>query len=133
MERLKKQLTDAGICVKTEYPLSAHSSFRIGGAARLAVFPRTREELLFCLCAVQKNECPYLVIGNASNVVFSDAGFNGAILFTGAFRETVRAGNKLHVSAGASLTAVANMAQTEGLSGAEFAYGIPGRLAARCL
>ena len=128
MNRLRELLIGAGVRVKTEYPLSRHSSFRIGGRAALALFPETLEQMLLCLRETLAREIPYLVIGNASNVVFDDNSFAGAVIFTGAWREQTLTGTQMQVSAGAPLLTVATAARDAALSGAEFAYGIPGTL-----
>lgn len=126
MNRLRESLIGAGVRVKTEYPLSCHSSFRIGGRAALALFPETQEQMLVCLQETLDRKIPYLVIGNASNVVFDDNGFAGAVIFTGAWRELTLTGMQMQVSAGVPLLTVATAARDAALSGAEFAYGIPG-------
>lgn len=128
MNRLREWLCGAGVRVKMEYPLSRHSSFRIGGCARAALFPETREQMLLCLRETVAQGLPYLVIGNASNVVFSDTGFDGVVIFTDAWKELTLAGTHMQVSAGVSLTQIATAARDAALTGAEFAYGIPGTL-----
>jgi UDP-N-acetylmuramate dehydrogenase len=66
-----------------------------------------------------------LVIGRASNVVFSDDGFDGAVIFCGAWKELAIDGQMMTVSAGVSLASAATRAQEAGLAGLEFAHGIP--------
>ncbi len=126
MERLRKTLERAGIPFQTEYSLAACSSFRIGGPADTAILPASREQMLLALRAVTDAEIPFLVIGNASNVVFSDEGFRGAVILTGGFRDLTVEGSSLHVSAGCSLASVAAKARDYSLTGMEFAHGIPG-------
>ena len=128
MEHLQKELAQAGVRTEKNFPLCRHSTFRIGGCARLALFPKTREELLYCLAALKQSELRFLVIGNASNIVFSDDGFDGAVLFTTAFRSLEHRGNRLQVGAGTPLHAVASLAERASLGGAEFLHGIPGTL-----
>ena len=128
MDRLRERLIGAGVPLKTEYPLSLHSSFRIGGRAALALFPETEEQMLSALHLLVDSAVPFLVLGNASNVVFDDADFNGAVLFTTATKGLTLHENRMTVSAGTSLTAIATAARDAGLSGAEFAYGIPASL-----
>ena len=126
MDRLQRLLRDAGVRTETEYPLAPRSSFRIGGAARLAVFPTDRGQMLTALRFVVDSNLPYAVIGNASNVVFSDGGFDGVVLFTGAFKQVTREGQYLICCAGATLASLARTACAASLSGLEFAHGIPG-------
>ena len=128
MNRLRELLTGAGVRVKTEYPLSRHSSFRIGGRAALAVFPETGDAMLTALRATLDSGLPFLIVGNASNVVFDDNGFNGVLIVTTAWREMTLTENRMHVSAGVPLLSVVSAARDAALTGAEFSYGIPGSL-----
>lgn len=128
MEGIYKLLTQAGVRAEQSYLLAPHTSFRIGGRARLALFPKSWEELLITLGALRDFDIRYTVIGAASNVVFSDEGYDGAIVFTGAWRECRVNGDEMTVSAGTPLLTVVTEARRAGLSGAEFAYGIPGTL-----
>lgn len=126
MKNLRDLLTKDGVAFEENCPLSKHSSFCIGGNAKLACFPQTKQQMLAVLQAVTCCKLPYLVIGNASNVVFSDCGFDGVVIFTGKWREVTVCENRIFASAGASLLAVAAAACNASLSGAEFFYGIPG-------
>ena len=128
MNHLRERLMGAGVRLKTEYPLSRHSSFRIGGRAALALFPETEERMLSALHLLIDSAVPFFILGNASNVVFDDADFNGAVLFTTAMKGLTLRENCMTVSAGTPLTAIAVSARDAGLSGAEFAYGIPASL-----
>ena len=118
------------VSVRTErmLPLSRYSSFLIGGAAKRAVFPKNREELLLTLRAVKDCQERYLLIGKGSNVVFSDEGFDGTVIFTTDCKQTVRTERGFLVDAGASLASVAVAARDASLGGMEFAHGIPGTL-----
>ncbi len=111
--------------IKKDLPLAAHSSFKIGGSADLAAFPRTKEELAALLLLAKKENLRTLVVGNASNMLFDDAGFRGLIVFTSAMKKVTWFGNEVEAEAGASLTALAWEAAKRGLTGLEHAYGIP--------
>lgn len=128
MNRLREQLTGAGVRVKTEYPLSRHTSFRIGGRAALAVFPESETQMIEALRILTSNGVRFTVVGNASNVVFDDGGYDGAVIFTTSWREMSLTDTCMRVSAGVPLLTVANAARDASLTGAEFAYGIPGSL-----
>ncbi|MBQ9132651.1 MAG: UDP-N-acetylmuramate dehydrogenase [Clostridia bacterium] len=128
MENYLQDLQQLGIDFCQNCPLSAHSTFRIGGAARVAVFPNSREQMLQCLSLLRERDLPFLVVGNASNVVFPDEGFSGVVVFTGQHREISVQGNRMLVGAGATLASVAMNALSHSLCGAEFAQGIPGTL-----
>ena len=125
MEDLYEFFTGLGVCAKRNEPLAPHSSFRIGGAARLALFPKNRDEMILCLQRLSAQQMRYLVIGNASNVLFSDDGFDGAVIFCGEWRESSLEGTELTASVGVSLASLASQAQKASLSGLEFAHGIP--------
>ena len=128
MEELRQILTSLGVETKTEYPLSWHSSFHIGGNATLACFPKCREEMVAVLETVSRLGTRSIVVGNASNIVFDDGGFDGLAIFTGSWKDIAVRDTHLDVSAGASLYRVAAAARDASLTGAEFLYGIPGTL-----
>ncbi len=126
MEKLHNVLKQFNVEAVRDLPLAMYSSFRIGGCADLAVFPTSREQLLSVLALLRDTKVDVAVIGNASNVVFSDRGYRGVIVFTTSFREVCIQGNYVRVGAGAPITSVASMARDASLCGMEFAYGIPG-------
>lgn len=128
MEQLRHILRETGADVRADHPLSKHSSFRIGGSAALACFPKNKTEMLAVLQAVKRFGVCYAVIGNASNVVFDDKGFDGVVIFTGQWKELTVKENRICASAGVSLLSVSAVARDLSLTGAEFAYGIPGTL-----
>ena len=128
MEGLIKKLQTLGVEWELNCPLSRHSSFRIGGAADIALFPHSSDELCQTLSLLQANKIPTLVIGNGSNVVFSDEGYRGAVVFTGKCRKIKIEDDMIFADAGVSLSALASAARDESLSGLEFAFGIPGTL-----
>lgn len=115
-----------GLEVRRSLPLAAYTTFRIGGPAALALFPDSEEaaqEALDVICAAEVPFCP---IGNGSNLLCADAGFAGAVLFTGKLRKIVFSDATVTAGAGVSLTALAVEAQRRSLDGLTFAYGIPG-------
>ncbi|MBR2722568.1 MAG: UDP-N-acetylmuramate dehydrogenase [Clostridia bacterium] len=128
MRNLQRALDALGIPCQTDCDLKKHSSFRIGGCADLGVFPQNREQLTKVLTLIRASEIPYLVIGKGSNVVFSDEGFTGAVIFTEGCRTVTREGNELLADAGVPLVRLATYALESSLGGAEFLHGIPGSL-----
>lgn len=128
MEKTIAALQGAGIFFERDCSLRAHSSFHIGGIARLAVFPEEKEQLIRSLQELSSNGVPFTVVGNATNLVFDDAGFNGAVIFTSRMRWAEVQKERLIASAGASLRALSTLAREHALSGMEFACGIPGTL-----
>lgn len=130
-ESLCRHLAEAGIEYRREEPLSKHTTFRIGGEAAVGIFPKTECEAVSVLCAVQECSVPLFVIGGGSNLLAPDAGYDGAVLFTGGMNEINLSeetdGSVLVTAgAGASLSSLAKAAAAHSLTGAEFLYGIPG-------
>ncbi len=128
MGSLRKIWDGLSVPYEENCPLSRHSSFRIGGPAALGIFPQSREQLTEVLERVCREQIPYLVIGKGSNVVFSDDGFDGAVIFTEGCRTLVCKENELRADAGVPLVRLAQVAWENALTGAEFAHGIPGSL-----
>ena len=123
-------LQSAGVCYKTDEPMSAHTSFKIGGPADRFVEVKTVSELQAVLNAVSDGNVPYFILGNGSNLLVPDEGLRGAVLtLQGDFKKVQSLANG-HVlcGAGASLATVCSFARGQGLTGLEFAWGIPGQL-----
>lgn len=121
-----------GIEYKTDEPLDRHSTFRIGGNADIAVFPKNEREIAITLDACTSQCVKYTVIGNASNVLFSDEGFRGAVIFTkrlvGVEIEETEDGACFTAFAGTPLAHIANLAAEREYEGLEFLHGIPATL-----
>lgn len=123
-------LQSAGVCYKTDEPMSAHTSFKIGGPADRFVEVKTVSELQAVLHAVSDENVPYFILGNGSNLLVPDEGLRGAVLtLQGDFKkvQSLVSGHVL-CGAGASLATVCSFARGQGLTGLEFAWGIPGQL-----
>lgn len=106
--------------------LAPHSTFRIGGEARLAAMPDTTEQIIDAVSAAKEAGLDFTVIGNGSNVLFSDKGFDGLVIFTRNADSVVIKGTRVIADAGAPFTKLAVTVKNAGLTGLEFAYGIPG-------
>ena len=107
--------------------MSRHTSFKAGGCADILVCPSDTEQLQQVLAAVA--DVPHMVLGNGSNVLVRDGGYRGVIVKIGEdFSDIRREDNKLICGAGALMSAVARKAAAEGLTGFEFASGIPGSI-----
>lgn len=110
-------------------PMCRHTTFAIGGPADLFVVPKTPEQLAKVLQVICDCGLPLLLLGNGSNMLVSDAGYRGAVVCTTEMDDVRAVGeNRLIVQAGALLSRVSRYAQRAGLTGAEFAGGIPGSL-----
>ncbi len=123
---LMRKYEKEGIECANALPLSSKSSFKIGGKAGLAVFPRNASELEYVVAYLKDREIPYTVVGNGSNILFEDEGYRGCVIFTEKMNEVAVDGNCITAGAGASFTALAVTAKNASLTGLEFAYGIPG-------
>ena len=109
--------------------LAAHCTFRIGGAAWLFLRPDTVEKLKQALTCCRSCGVRYYLLGNGSNLLFADEGFDGAVIdLTALSGEPTVEDTILTAQAGCSLAALCRAAQQKALSGLEFAYGIPGTL-----
>ena len=107
--------------------LAHHTSFQIGGPARLFCEPQNKRQLARALAICRSHGARYYLLGNGTNVLFADEGFDGVVIHIGgAMAGIVRDGRVLRADAGAPLSRVCVVAANEGLSGLEFAFGIPG-------
>ena len=114
-------------------PLARHTTFRVGGPAELLLTPSAKQ-LPEVMRILNKHRCPVTVIGNGSNLLVSDRGVQGVVVQLGKEMKEIRAeGESITAQAGALLSAVANRALEEGLTGFEFAAGIPGSLGGACV
>lgn len=105
--------------------LDKHTTFRVGGPAKALLLVNTIEELKAVIKAV--DGIPYFVIGNGSNLLVSDNGFDGYVIkLSGDFLSISVEDEHVSAGAGAILSKVAGVARDNGLTGLEFAHGIPG-------
>ena len=110
-------------------PMSRHTTFRVGGEAECMAVVETKEELSQLVSYLGRIEQDYFVLGNGSNLLVVDKGYRGIILKLGPRLSAVGV-EKNHIAAGAGvlLSKVASVARDAGLSGLEFAAGIPGSM-----
>ncbi len=104
---------------------AAASAIGCGGFAPIAYFPRTVEETVRLVRALDKEAVPYLVLGNLTNVLPSDEGTERAVVSTKRLRGITRKGAGLFALAGTGSGELLAFAKKEGLTGGEFLYGIP--------
>ena len=106
-------------------PLSKYSSFKIGGRATV-VFPEMKSELAALMSEFSENKTPYMIFGNCSNVLFPDGVIDFTAVVTTKLDGVAAEGRKITAECGATLNSLAVAARDAGLTGLEFAYGIPG-------
>lgn len=110
-------------------PMNKHTTFKIGGNADIFVMPKTEEELISIIDICNSTSTDYYVIGNGSNILVRDGGYRGVIIQLYKNYNAVRVeGNRITAQCGALLSSVANTAYKAGLTGMEFASGIPGTI-----
>ena len=127
MERFKQKLLLAGIPFRENEPLAAHCTFKIGGPAEVFVQPQTEQQLCAAVALCKEQAVRYYLLGNGSNILFADAGYRGAVIDTTAMKaEPAINGTQMTAGAGLRLSGLCTAALENGLTGLEFAYGIPG-------
>ena len=128
VERFIRQLVEPGHLLQEE-PMAKHTTFRVGGAADILIRIQSEEQLTKLVSYFGQLNQPYLVIGNGSNLLVSDRGYQGVVLLIGDGMSDVKVdGERMCVQAGALLSSVASQAAQHALSGLEFAAGIPGSM-----
>lgn len=109
-------------------PMSSHTTFKIGGPADIYMEPPT-SEVVSLINLLRNQGIPFIVIGNGSNLLVSDEGIEGVVISLGRNASNVTIeGNIVKAEAGAMLSKVANLSAEAGLTGLEFASGIPGSI-----
>ena len=110
-------------------PMGKHTTFRAGGKADYLVMPSNEEQVRDLVLLLKKENVPYYVMGNGSNLLVRDQGFKGVIIQIARKMNQIRVeGETIYAQAGALLSKIAAQALGEGLTGFEFASGIPGTL-----
>jgi len=113
--------------IRREEPLSRHVSFRIGGPADVLALPGTLDELARVVAWLYQEREPFVVLGRGSNVLIADRGVRGVVVKTGRGQEGLRFdGTRVDAECGVSVPYLARQASLRGLSGLEFAGGVPG-------
>lgn len=124
--RTASRFEESKIPYKRDESVAQYSTFKVGGKAALAVFPRSRDELISALRILSCEGIRAEVIGNASNILFAFDLFDGALVFTDGVSGARIEGDGIYAECGSSLTYISQLAARSSLSGMEFAYGIPG-------
>lgn len=112
-----------------EEPMSRHTTFRVGGEAECLIQIKKEEELIKLVPYLNQIGQKYFILGNGSNLLVGDKGYRGIIISLGGGMNKIQVdGNRICVQAGALLSQTAITAREAGLSGMEFAVGIPGSI-----
>ncbi|WP_283124178.1 UDP-N-acetylmuramate dehydrogenase [Angelakisella massiliensis] len=125
---MAEALKTAEIPFMEDEPMALHTTFRVGGEAPVFIEPRSEEEAVAAAKYCRQYEKPVFYLGRGSNLLVSDDPLPLAVLHLGKSynRLCLTAPGEITAQSGALLTDLCRMARDEGLSGLEFAYGIPG-------
>lgn len=126
-EQKKEVFEKAFAGVTRDEPMAKHTSFRVGGPARLYVTATSAERLIEIVRFAQEQQIPFAVYGGGSNILVADEGFEGVIIQTG-MRDIQIDGTNVKAEAGAITGMVARKTVEHGLGGFEWAVGVPGTI-----
>ncbi len=115
--------------IRLQEPMAGHTTFRIGGPADCFVQLENKEQLIQVQRYLRQVGMPFFILGNGSNLLVSDKGYRGIVLQIGQRMSRITvAGNIITAQAGAPMSQIARAALEHGLTGLEFASGIPGTI-----
>lgn len=106
--------------------LAKHTTYKVGGNAKLFVYPKNREKLVLLLKELKSKKIKYKILGNGSNTLFSDREYDGVIIKLDSFDKITYFRNLVKAEAGVNLIKLSYQTIKRGLAGLEFASGIPG-------
>ncbi len=112
--------------VEENISLKKYTTYKVGGKAKCIVYPKTIEKLVLLIKLLNQYNIVYKVIGNGSNLLFSDKDYNGVLIKLTDFDDLEINDNRIRVGAGFSLMKLSRIAMKNSLTGLEFAAGIPG-------
>ena len=118
--------------VREAEPLASHTTFQIGGPCDAMIFPESPEVLADIVRLCREEDVPFFILGKGSNVLVADSGIHGLVIATERLQRLVVDGTRVTASAGLSLINVSKATAELGLSGLEFASGIPGSIGGAC-
>ncbi|EGJ26823.1 UDP-N-acetylmuramate dehydrogenase [Streptococcus porcinus] len=118
----------AGIDIRINEPLKKYTYTKVGGPADYLVFPRNRIELTRVVKYANQHKIPWLVLGNASNLIVRDGGIRGFVIMFDKLNLITVDGYTIEAEAGANLIETTKVAKYHSLTGFEFACGIPGSI-----
>ena len=126
-QKLKKLLEEEDVVLGEE--MKYHTTFRVGGPAHFFVTPKTEEQLQSVLKLCKETDTPWFILGRGSNLLVSDRGFDGVVIHMQKhWNHYHTEENRIFAQAGAMMSAVSQEALRNGLTGFEFASGIPGTI-----
>lgn len=111
---------------KQNVNLKNYTTYKVGGTARIMVYPKNVDKLILLLKKLNKDNVSYKVLGFGSNVIFSDKTYDGVLIKLDCFNDVKINDTVITAGAGVSLVKLSYVALKNGLTGLEFASGIPG-------
>lgn len=126
VQQLEAALKDTKIKYALNEPMKRHTSFKTGGSADIFAAVENEQELKALGQLCRTYSVPMLVIGKGSNLLVSDKGIDGVVVTTEPMNKIMVDGCFITAQAGAALSALCSVAASSGLTGLEFACGIPG-------
>ncbi len=112
--------------LKQMVSLKKYTTYKVGGNAKVMVYPKNEKKLLLLLKKLKEENVKYKILGYGSNLIFSDDDYDGVIIKLDLFDKVKIKDTIITAQAGASLVKLSYKAFKEGLTGLEFASGIPG-------
>jgi UDP-N-acetylmuramate dehydrogenase len=114
--------------IETGVKLNKYSSFKVGGPAAIMITPQNQNSLVKAIKIIEQSDLPSFVLGSGSNIIVSDKGYHGIVIYMEELDDIHISNNLITAETGITLSRLANKARRAGLSGLEFASGIPGSL-----
>ena len=134
IETLRQALQESALPFAQQEPLASHTTFQIGGPAVFWCTPKNADQLRRTLALCRANGVRTYLLGNGSNTLFADEGYDGAVIdlrglnFGPTAEPQPDGSTRLTASAGLTLGRLCAAAQQQGLAGLAFACGIPGTI-----
>lgn len=126
---IQEDFEKKGYRFKIQEPLKNHTTFKIGGCCSILALPQSTDEILDMMAVCRNADAPVFLLGKGSNLLVSDEGFDGVVLkLTNNFAKITVKDTVIEAESGASLSSVCHTAYENGLTGLEFAWGIPGTI-----
>ncbi len=127
VDSLIRAAREQKIKYSTDEVMALHTSFKLGGKADVYLCPETAEQMASLLKLTKEENIPCFILGKGSNLLVSDEGIEGAVISTDGLNKISLVGNsEIYAEAGVTLAELCKFARDNGLTGLEFAYGIPG-------
>lgn len=124
---MKSKFEALGLACEEALPMRRKTSFKIGGAAELVLFPSDEAQVRQCVTLCAAEGITPFILGRGSNLLVKDSGLDGVVIATEKLQTIESLGNgRIFCAAGVALSELCIFAQKQGLDGLVFAYGIPG-------